>query len=62
MLLRLLGEDLVLTATPRDTGIDRTLIRERFKATPAERVDYGLEFADFVIRDRGRAATSREAA
>jgi transcriptional regulator with XRE-family HTH domain len=60
-LLHLLGEDLVLTAEPRDAGIDRTLIRERFKATPSERVDYGLEFADFVIRNSG-ATRSREAA
>jgi len=60
-LLQLLGEDLVLSSEPRDAGIDRTLIRERLRATPAERVDYGLEFADFVIRSNG-AARSREAA
>ena len=60
-LVRLLGEDLVLGSEPRDAGIDRTLIRERLRATPAERVEYGLEFADFVIRNRG-AVRSREAA
>ena len=60
-LLELLGEDLVLRAEQRDAGIDRTLIRERLRATPAERIDYGLEFADFVIQNR-RATRSREAA
>jgi len=60
-LLHLVGEDLVLSAAPRDAGIDRSLIRERFKTTPAERVDYGLEFADFVIRNRGAPSRSREA-
>lgn len=60
-LLKLLGEELVLRSEPRDAGIDRTLVRERLQATPAERVDYGLEFADFVIRNTG-ATRSREAA
>jgi transcriptional regulator with XRE-family HTH domain len=60
-LLHLMGEDLMLSTGPRDAGIDRSLIRERFKATPAERVDYGLEFADFVIRNNG-TARPREAA
>jgi transcriptional regulator with XRE-family HTH domain len=61
-LLHLLGEDLVLGAEPRDSGIDRTLIRERLKLTPAERLEYGREFADMVIRNRGGAGRSREAA
>jgi transcriptional regulator with XRE-family HTH domain len=60
-LLHLMGDDLVLSTEPRDAGIDRTLIRERIKATPSERVDYGLRFADFVIRN-SRATRSREAA
>ena len=60
-LLHLLGEDLTLSSVKRDAGIDRTLIRERFKSTPAERVDYGLRFADFVIQNRG-ARRSRTAA
>lgn len=51
-LLFLLGEDLELTMQSRDSGIDRTLIRERFRLTPSERVDYGLRFADFVIEQR----------
>jgi transcriptional regulator with XRE-family HTH domain len=48
-LLFLLGEDLSLSSEPRDWGIDRTLIRERFGLTPAERVEYGLAFANQVI-------------
>jgi transcriptional regulator with XRE-family HTH domain len=51
-LLHLLGEDLALGSAERDSGIDRTLIRERFRQTPEERVDYGLGFADFVIEQR----------
>lgn len=51
-LLHLLGEDLVLDAAPRDSGIDRSQIRERFKLSPSERVDYGIAFADFVIEQR----------
>ncbi len=48
-LLYLLGEDLVLTAEERDSGIDRTLIRERLALTPAERLDYGIAVANQVI-------------
>jgi transcriptional regulator with XRE-family HTH domain len=52
-LLRVLGEDLELHSLPRDSGIDRTLIQERLRLTSAERVDYGLKFADFVSRNTG---------
>lgn len=52
-LLYLLGEDLMIGSEERDSGIDRTLIRERFKLSPSERVDYGLEFAEFVARNTG---------
>jgi hypothetical protein len=47
--LNLLGEDLTLTAAQRESGIDRTQIRERFRLTPAERIEYGRAFADQVI-------------
>lgn len=50
-LLHMLGEDLALTTEPREWGIDRTLIRERLRLTPAERVDYGIAFADQVIQN-----------
>jgi transcriptional regulator with XRE-family HTH domain len=56
-LLSVLGEDLRVESVPRDSGIDRSLIRERMKLTPSERVDYGLEFADFVLRNRGPAGS-----
>jgi transcriptional regulator with XRE-family HTH domain len=48
-LLYLLGEDLTLGAEERDFGIDRTLIAERFKASPSERVEYGLAMAEQLI-------------
>jgi len=48
-LLYLLGEDLTLEAEERDFGIDRTLIAERFKASPSERVEYGLAMAEQLI-------------
>lgn len=51
-LLRLLGEDLVLEAAERDTGVDRGQVRERFRLTPEGRVDHGLAFADLVIETR----------
>ena len=47
-LLHMLGEDLVLEAVERDAGIDRSMVLERFKNTPEERVEYGLEFAQMV--------------
>jgi transcriptional regulator with XRE-family HTH domain len=48
-LLYLLGEDLILGTGPRDWGIDSSLIRERLRLTPAQRLDYGLAFASQVI-------------
>lgn len=48
-LLNLIGEDLVLTAEPRDAGIDRTLVAERLQMNEGERLDYGIAFADQVI-------------
>jgi transcriptional regulator with XRE-family HTH domain len=52
-LLYLLGEDLVLAAESRDAGIDRTLNQANLALTPAQRVMRGMEFADFVRRNRG---------
>jgi transcriptional regulator with XRE-family HTH domain len=51
-LLYLLGEDLDLTVTERDSGVDPTMIRERLKLSPGGRVDYGTAFADSLIRGR----------
>lgn len=52
-LLHLLGEDLVLSAEKRDTGIDVTLNEANLRLTADQRVRRGLEFADFVRRHRG---------
>jgi transcriptional regulator with XRE-family HTH domain len=48
-LLYLLGEDLALSAEERDFGIDRTLNAERLKASPSERLEYGLAMAEQLI-------------
>ena len=60
-LLHLLGEDLVLTVEPREWGIDRSLIRERFALDPSERLEHGRAIAQFVI-DNSPNAPKREAA
>jgi transcriptional regulator with XRE-family HTH domain len=52
-LLHMLGEDLVVGSENRDAGIDRTLNRQSLRAVPEVRVRRGLEFADFVRRNRG---------
>jgi transcriptional regulator with XRE-family HTH domain len=54
-LLHLLGEDLVLATQERDSGIDRAMTQGNLAKSPDERVKYGLEFADFVRRNRGSA-------
>jgi transcriptional regulator with XRE-family HTH domain len=48
-LLYLLGEDLELTASSRDSGIDATLIDQQLRRSPTERLDYGRAFANMVI-------------
>ena len=48
-LLYLLGEDLVMAAEQRDSGIDETLNQERLRLTPSDRLDYGVAFANQVI-------------
>jgi transcriptional regulator with XRE-family HTH domain len=48
-LLYLLGEDLELVASKRDSGIDATLIDQRLRVSPTERLDYGMAFANQVI-------------
>jgi transcriptional regulator with XRE-family HTH domain len=55
-LLFVLGEDLVLGSEHRDFGVDRSLNRSNLAFSPAQRVRRGLEFADFVRRNRGVAA------
>lgn len=48
-LLYLLGEDLELGASVRDSGIDATLIDKQLRLSPTERLDYGAAFANMVI-------------
>jgi|SRR5215207_6934051 len=48
-LLYLLGEDLVMAAEQRDSGIDESLNQERLRLTPSDRLDYGVAFANQVI-------------
>jgi transcriptional regulator with XRE-family HTH domain len=52
-LLHLMGEELVLSAKDRDTGVDLTLNRENLKFTSEQRIERGLDFADLVRRNRG---------
>jgi len=48
-LLYLLGEDLSLGSAERDFGIDRTMVAERLKMSPSERIQYGLAMAEQLI-------------
>jgi transcriptional regulator with XRE-family HTH domain len=50
-LLYLLGEDLALGTKRRDSGIDATLIDQQLRLSPTERLDYGVAFANLVIRN-----------
>lgn len=59
-LLRLMGEDLVLSTSPREWGIDRTLNQSNLQFTPEQRVNRGMEFADFVRENRGVARQTGE--
>jgi transcriptional regulator with XRE-family HTH domain len=59
-LLHLMGEDLILKAERRETGVDLTLNRANLELTPEQRVKKGLEFADFVRASRGGESSSRE--
>jgi transcriptional regulator with XRE-family HTH domain len=51
-LLHLLGDDLELRVVEPDSGVDRSMIRERLKLTPGDRVDYGTAFTESLIRGR----------
>jgi transcriptional regulator with XRE-family HTH domain len=57
-LLHLLGDDLELRVAQSDSGIDRSMIRERLKLTPSERVDDGTAFTESLIRDRQAQRTA----
>ncbi len=54
-LLDLLGEELSLDAQPIDYGHDRTLLRQNLERSVSDRIDHGVSFANFVLRNRGAA-------
>ncbi len=55
-LLHLLGEELQLGSAESNSGVDRSMIRERFRMSPEERIDYGIAFTDSLLRSRKAAA------
>jgi transcriptional regulator with XRE-family HTH domain len=54
-LLDLLGEELALEARPIDYGHDVTLLQQNLRRTVSQRIDHGVSFANFVVRNRGVA-------
>lgn len=54
-LLDLMGERLTLETEQIDYGHDRALLRQNLDRTPDERIDHGLAFSNFVLRNRGAA-------
>jgi transcriptional regulator with XRE-family HTH domain len=52
-LLDLLGEELTLSSSRPETGIDLTLNEANLALSPTARVDGGLGFADLVRKERG---------
>jgi transcriptional regulator with XRE-family HTH domain len=57
-LLDLLGERLTLHAEQIDYGHDRTLLQRNLERTVDERIDHGVAFSNFVLRNRGAANAS----
>jgi transcriptional regulator with XRE-family HTH domain len=55
-LMRLMGEDLILTVKPRDFGVDATLNEANLEYTPSQRIHRGLAFADVVRDVRGESS------
>jgi transcriptional regulator with XRE-family HTH domain len=54
-LLDLMGERLMLDAEQVDYGHDRALLRQNLERTVDERIDHGVAFSNFVLRNRGSA-------
>jgi len=52
-LLDLMGERLTLEAEQIDYGHDRTLLQRNLERTVDERIDHGVAFSNFVLRNRG---------
>lgn len=57
-LLRVMGDKLEIVAQPFDYGHDRTLLQRTTQESPSTRVQRGIDFANFVIRNRGTARRS----
>ena len=57
-LLHLLDDDLELRVAQNDSRIDRSMIRERLKLTPSERIDDRTAFTKSLIRDRQAQRTA----
>jgi transcriptional regulator with XRE-family HTH domain len=57
-LLDLLGEELVLDARAIDYGHDPTLLRANLEYSLSERLDHGVDFANFVLRIEEAARAS----
>jgi transcriptional regulator with XRE-family HTH domain len=55
-LLAMVNEELVLDARELDWGHDRTLLEQNLRRTPAQRLEYMTDVANFVSRNRGAAA------
>ena len=54
-LLAMVNEELVLDARELDWGHDVTLLEQNLRRTPAERIEYMTDVANFVLRNRGAA-------
>jgi len=52
-LVDLMGEELDLAASAIDYGHDRTLFEKTLSMTPAQRLQHGTDFANFVLRNLG---------
>jgi len=55
-LLDLMGERLLLDAEQIDYGHDRSLLQQNLERTVDERIDHGVAFSNFVLRNRGAAS------
>jgi transcriptional regulator with XRE-family HTH domain len=55
--LRAAGAELVISACPRETSVDESLIRQQLALTPAQRLD-GLEVMYREARELSEAGTS----
>jgi transcriptional regulator with XRE-family HTH domain len=61
-LLHLLGEELQLGVAESNSGVDRSMVRERLRMSPSERLEYGRRFADYVIENSPNARRGTAAA